>query len=114
MPLQDLSTTLLYGKGPYMPAWLLSALTALRGAAFGTPVRAAVTGAGAGLAVDDLPGVLTSGAIPGLGFPFGGGRPRRRRRRRALTQGDREDLLFLGSMLSKAGVERVAAVLVAR
>jgi len=98
-----------------MPAWLISALQSIRTLAFGTPLRAAATGTSLGLAADDLPGVLTSGGIPGLGLPFvGGGRPRRRRRRRALTQGDREDLLFLGSMLSKAGVERVAAVMVAR
>lgn len=47
--------------------------------------------------------------------PFGGGGPsRRRRRRKALSASDREDLLFLSSMMSKAGVERVAAVMIAR
>lgn len=61
------------------------------------------TGAGVGLA----------GAIPAL-FDGGGGGRRRRRRRRALSASDREDLLFLGSIMTKSGVERVAAVMIAR
>ena len=61
-------------------------------------------------------GTIEGGVAPGPGFfGIGEGRPRRRRRRRrALSASDREDLLFLGSLMSKAGVERVAAVMIAR
>lgn len=54
-----------------------------------------------------------AGALPTL-FEGGGGGRRRRRRRRALSASDREDLLFLGSIMTKSGVERVAAVMIAR
>lgn len=61
---------------------------------------------------------LETFAAPGPGFfgigGGGGGPSRRRRRRRALSASDREDLLFLGSLMSKSGVERVAAVMIAR
>ena len=58
-----------------------------------------------------------AGAIPAAfaGAVSGGaGGRRRRRRRRALSASDREDLLFLGTMMTKSGVERVAAVMIAR
>jgi len=99
-----------------MPAWLISAMQSIRTLAFGTPLRSALTGTSIGLAADDLPGVLTSGALPGLGLPFGGGGggSRRRRRRRALTKSDMADLAFLGTVMSKSGVERIAALIVAK
>jgi len=61
-------------------------------------------------------GLATLGTAAALDIgPFGDGeRKRRRRRKRALTASDREDLLFLGSLMSKAGVERVAAVMISR
>lgn len=97
-----------------MPAWILSALTTLRAAAFGGPVRAVATGTGLGIALDT--DALVAGAT-GLasGLPFVGGAARRRRRRtRALTKSDMTDLAFLSSMMSKAGVERIAALMVAK
>lgn len=93
-----------------MPAWILSALTTLRAAAFGTPLRAGATGAGLGLAIDDFPSIVAPG-FPTIG---GGGRPRKRRRTRALTKSDMTDLAFLSSMVSKAGLEKIAALIVAK
>jgi len=82
-----------------MPAWLASAMRLL----FGTPTRAALTGATAGTLV---PGDL--GGITDFPSIFGGGgddgRPRRRRRRRALTASDRADIAFIAGLLGpKAG-----------
>lgn len=39
---------------------------------------------------------------------------RRRRRRRSLTQGDREDILFISSIVSKAEAGRFATAIVTR
>lgn len=78
----------------------------------GALIRLALLGIGAlGVA-----STIEGGVAPGPGFfGIGGGRQRRRRRRRrALNAGDREDLLFLGSLMSRAGVERVAAVMISR
>lgn len=75
-------------------------------------IRLALIGIGAVVAA----GSIEAGVAPGPGF-FGigaGGGRRRRRRRRALSASDREDLLFLGSLMTKSGVERVAAVMISR
>lgn len=72
------------------------------------------------LRVSSARGILATGAGVGLAGALGGlagredGVRRRRRRRRALSASDREDLLFLGSIMTKSGVERVAAVMIAR
>jgi len=85
-----------------MAAWIISALALLRGGALA---------AGAGSLVETVTGI----DVPFVsGFGFGNGdRKRRRRRRRALTQSDREDLMFMSTFMTKAGVERVAALMVA-
>lgn len=96
-----------------MPAWILSALTTLRAAAFGTPLRGAITGTGVGIALDT--DALFPTGLAGIGAALGGGgRSRKRRRTRALTKSDMTDLAFLSSMMSKAGVERIAALMVAK
>lgn len=85
-----------------MPAWLASALILVRSALFGTPVRAALTGAGAGLALgDDIPDI--GGLIPGI--PFIGEKKRRRRRRKALTANDMTLALTIASAISKKAAE---------
>lgn len=72
------------------------------------------------LRVSSARGILATGAGVGLAGALGSlgaggeGRRGRRRRRRALSASDREDLLFLGSIMTKSGVERVAAVMIAR
>lgn len=81
-----------------MPAWLASAMRLL----FGTPARAALTGATAGT----LAPRTGFGALDDFVFGGGGpdGRPRRRRRRRALTASDRADIAFVAGILgAKAG-----------
>lgn len=102
-----------------MPAWIMAALLSLRGAAVGTPGRALITGATAGSLIQSGLGADEGGAGVDTGFlgflgGGGGGRPRRRRRRRALTKSDMQDLAFLAGFLSKAGVERAAAIILAR
>ncbi len=87
-----------------MPAWILSALRLL---GVGVGVEAG------GRAIERVTGV----DIPFLGGGGGGflGRAvtRRRRRKRALTASDREDLLFLSSMVTKEKLAAIAALMVA-
>jgi len=99
-----------------MPAFMVSALAllaragiGLRGAAFGTPARAALTGVGIGSLV---PG---GGGIPGIDlFPDGGGKPRRRRRRRALTASDRADIGFITGLLGTTAGKNFAITIATR
>ena len=60
--------------------------------------------------------LVAGGAAAALDIgPFGGGgAPRRRRRKRALNANDREDIAFMASFMSKAGLERAVAVMLAR
>lgn len=90
-----------------MPAWLASAVRLL----FGTPTRAALSGATAGTFAGDL--------FPEL--PFGGGilggddgRPRRRRRRRALTASDRADIAFIAGILGTGAGKQFAMIVATR
>lgn len=86
-----------------MAAWIISALALLRGGALA---------AGAGSAIETVTGL----DIPFVGPLFGGGgngKTRRRRRKRALTASDRDDIAFVASFMSKAGVERIVALMVA-
>lgn len=94
-----------------MPAWLASAMRLL----FGSPTRAALTGA---TAASLAPGFLPD--LPGLG-PLGdffGGdgaqRPRRRRRRRALTASDRADIAFLTGILGRPAGKELAVIIASR
>lgn len=91
-----------------MPAWMASAMRLL----FGTPGRAALTGAGAATLVPDIPG------IPGLGglgqFLGADGRPRRRRRRRALTASDRADIAFITGILGAPAGKQFALLIATR
>jgi len=97
-----------------MPPFMLSALaliargtSIIRGAALGTPARAAVTGLGVGSL---LPGL----GIPGVDlFPGGGGR-RRRRRRRALTASDRADIAFIAGLLGTTAGKNFALTIATR
>jgi len=94
-----------------MAAWLVQAvrtIAQLTGRqAFGSPVRAAISGLGIG-------GAVSSIGIPGVDlFPDGGG-PRRRRRRRALTASDRADIAFVEAVLGKAAGKSVAMLIVSR
>lgn len=97
-----------------MPAWLIAALSGLRGivipagratrtALVGTRGRTALTAGGAGFA---LPGFL--------GGDDDGERVRRRRRRRALTQSDRNDIAFIAATISKAAAGSFAVQLATR
>ncbi len=92
-----------------MAAWLISALNLLRGALFGTPTRALVSGA--------TGGVTAAGGglfdfLPGVGGD--GDRVRRRRRRRALTQSDRNDIAFIAATIGKAAAGSFAVQLATR
>ena len=60
--------------------------------------------------------LVAGGAAAALDIgPFGSGEPKRRRRRkRALNANDREDIAFMASFMSKAGLERAVAVMLAR
>jgi len=92
-----------------MPAWLLAALALLRSITVGTPTRALISGATAGV----------TGATSGLGglLGFGGGEEdkiRRRRRRRALTQSDRNDIAFIAATIGKAAAGSFAVQLATR
>jgi len=92
--------------GLAMPAWIASALALL----FGTPTRAALTGAGAAT----LAGVggLGAGSLGDIvGFGGDGDRPRRRRRRRALTASDRADIAFIAGMLGQAAGKQFAMLI---
>ncbi len=98
-----------------MPPFLASALALLargttlgRGALFGTPTRAALTGVTAGTLIPG--GGL---GIPGIDL-FPDGRPRRRRRRRALTASDRADIGFITGLLGKAAGKEFAIVISTR
>jgi len=93
-----------------LAAWLLSALTLLRGQA----VRGvAALGGGRGLATGA--GAL---ALPDPFNIFGGGdeaeRVRRRRRRRALTQSDRNDIAFIAATIGKTAAGSFAVQLATR
>ena len=72
-------------------------------------LAARVLGSRAGLAIAGTAAALDIG-------PFGAGddRPRRRRRKRALNSNDREDIAFMASFMTKAGLERAVAVMLAR
>jgi len=91
-----------------MPAWFIAAGALLRSLAFGTPTRAAITGA---------LGVVAS-PLAELSGIFGGGdgeeRVRRRRRRRALTQSDRNDIAFIAATIGKAAAGSFAVQLATR
>lgn len=91
-----------------MPAWLASAMRLL----FGTPGRAALTGATAG----SLASPAGFGALDD--FIFGGdgvdGKPRRRRRRRALTASDRADIAFITGTLGTTAGRQFAMLIGAR
>lgn len=92
-----------------MPAWLLSALAALKSAAVGGPFRALATGAGAGQLVEAVTGF---DFLPGGGG--GGDRRTRRRRRRALTASDRADIAFIVGMLGQSAGSKFAVTLATR
>jgi len=99
-----------------MPAFMLSALAMLarggaaaRGTFFGTPARAALTGAGIGSLV---PGGAGFG-IPGIDL-FPDAKKRRRRRRRALTASDRADIGFITGLLGKAAGKEFSIVIATR
>ena len=88
-----------------MPAWLLSALSLLKGGAAVTTrtLRSPLAlGAGAGVAGSQLFG--------GIGEDE---RPRRRRRRRALTASDRADIAFISGTLGPKAGKDFAVTLVA-
>jgi len=91
-----------------MAAWLISALQLLRGIAFGTPTRAAITGATGAIASP----FASIGGFFGLGD--GDERVRRRRRRRALTQSDRNDIAFIAATIGKAAAGSFAVQLATR
>lgn len=95
-----------------MPPFIASALALLaragigvRGAAFGTPARAALTGAGVG--------TLVGGGIPGIDL-FPDERKRRRRRRRALTASDRADIAFITGLLGPTAGKNFALTIATR
>lgn len=97
-----------------MPPFIASALALLaragilaRGAAFGTPTRAALTGVAAGTL---LPGGV---GIPGVDL-FPDGRRRRRRRRRALTATDRADIAFITGLLGPTAGKNFALTIATR
>lgn len=97
-----------------MPPFIASALALLaraglagRGALFGTPTRAAITGVGAGAL---LPGGV---GIPGIDL-FPDGRRRRRRRRRALTASDRADIAFITGLLGPTAGKNFALTIATR
>lgn len=99
-----------------MPPFMISALALLarggvagRSLLFGTPARAALTGASIG--------ALAPGGIPGIDlFPDGGGgfRRRRRRRRRALTASDRADIAFIAGILGTSAGKSFALTIATR
>jgi len=99
-----------------VPPFIASALALLaragvagRGAFFGTPGRAALTGAGIGSLV---PGGF---GIPGVDlFPDGSAKPRRRRRRRALTASDRADIGFITGLLGPTAGKNFAITIATR
>lgn len=84
-----------------MPAWLASAMRLL----FGSPTRAALTGATAGSFAPDITG-LFGGAVDE--------RPRRRRRRRALTASDRADIAFVTGILGAPAGKQFAMLIATR
>lgn len=85
-----------------MPAWLAAAVRLLAG----TPVRAGLTGVGAGTLLPDL---------PGFGFLGGAEQPRRRRRRRrALTASDRADIAFIAGLLGTTAGKNFALTIATR
>jgi len=95
-----------------MPPFILSALALLaragvaaRGAAFGTPFRAATTGLGVGS--------LVGGGIPGVDL-FPEDKKRRRRRRRALTASDRADIGFITGLLGPTAGKNFAITIATR
>lgn len=86
-----------------MPAWIASALSLL----FGSPIRAALTGATVGTLASGSPG------LPGIDL-FPDGAPRRRRRRRALTASDRADIAFIAGILGKPAGKDLAVIIASR
>jgi len=85
-----------------MPAWLASAAALL----FGSPVRAALTGATAG--------VLGGGLFDGDGVDPLTGKKRRRRRRRSLTASDRADIGFITGLLGQAAGKSFALTIASK
>jgi len=90
-----------------MPAWLAAALALLRSVTFGTPTRAAITGATTAIA-------SPFASIAGFFGGDGDDRVRRRRRRRALTQSDRNDIAFIAATIGKAAAGSFAVQLATR
>jgi len=81
-----------------MPAWLAAASSLL----FGSPIRAALTGA-------------TAGTLGGSLFDGDGvERKRRRRRRRALTASDRADIGFITGLLGQAAGKSFALTIASK
>lgn len=93
-----------------MAAWLIAALNLLRSVTIGTPTRALISGATAG--VSGVTGGLLD-FLPGIGGDDGE-RVRRRRRKRALTQSDRNDIAFIAATISKAAAGSFAVQLATR
>jgi len=91
-----------------MPAWLLAAMSLLRSATIGGPLRALGTGATVG-ALTGLPL-----GIPGVDLFPGDGKPRRRRRRRALTASDRADIGFITGLLGASAGKSFALTIASR
>jgi len=85
-----------------MPAWLAAAASLL----FGSPVRAALTGATAG--------ALGQGLFDGNGVDPLTGKKRRRRRRRALTASDRADIGFITGLLGQAAGKSFALTIASK
>ena len=93
-----------------MAAWLISALSLLRG--FGGRAGALVGGrVGA-------TGIATGIALPDPFNIFGGrdgdGVVRRRRRRRALTQSDKADIAFVAATLGAPAGQKFALIIASR
>lgn len=96
-----------------MPAWIISALLALRSGLVGGPGRALVTGAvGSQILDDSFLGDVVSGAGGLIGL--GEEKKKRRRRRRALTASDRADIGFIAATLGQPAGKAFALVIASR
>lgn len=92
-----------------MPVWMASALRLL----FGTPARAALTGATVGtLAPRAGFGALDDVVFGPDGLPIE--KKRRRRRRRALTASDRADIAFITGLLGAGAGKNFALTIATR